>query len=449
MHNQTENINKQKTSTNRTTTKISKMRYITTLLLVLFLSACHTDNDNQITDKRDYDKYLVSNAPKTSSKYFELWNGKIKPDSSQLMSFGIVSSEYNRYFENTGDITYLKKAEKVLKKAADIANVARAGTYRALARNYISQHRFREAKQWADSAQAVGSSPNQTQVLMFDVHMELGNYNTAEKYLDSLKNMDDFGYLIRLAKWNDYKGDLDTTIRFMEKARDKAETSKNTGLMLWSYTNLADYYGHAGRIEESYDHFLKTLQIDSENAYAKKGIAWIVFSHEKKAKEAMRILDSVTQQYKSPAYFLFKSEIAEYLGDDMKSMVNLDKYYRLVQNKDYGDMYNTYNISLYLNKTGQYDKALKLAEKEVANRPTPESYSFLAYAYLKKGDAKKARAIVEAHIECKTFEPAILLRSAEIYKETGSIVRVEQLKEELLGAAYELGPVTEKEIAQL
>lgn len=425
------------------------MRYFTTIILVLFLSACQMDSDNQITDKKDYDKYLVSNPPKTSSKYFELWNSKIKPDSTQLMSFGIVGGEYNRYFQNTGDIKYLKKAEKVLKKAADIANVSRAGMYRALARNYISQHRFREAKQWADSANAIGSGLNQTQGLMFDVLMELGNYDTAEKYLDSLKNMEDFGYLIRLAKWNDHNGDLDTTIRFMEKAMEQAVSSKNTGLMLWSYTNLADYYGHAGRIKDSYNHYLKALRIDPENAYAKKGIAWIVFSHEKQPEEAMRILDSVTKHHKSPAYFLLKSEIAEYMDDDMKSVANLDHYFELVQDSAYGDMYNAYNISLYLNETEQYNKAFQLAETEVANRPTPESYSFLAYSYLKMGDKQKALDIVEEHIEGKTFEPAVLLRTAEIYKANGSTDRVKQLKEELLGAVYELGPANEKEISQL
>ncbi|HZJ21297.1 MAG TPA: hypothetical protein VFD35_13235, partial [Pricia sp.] len=210
-----------------------------------------------------------------------------------------------------------------------------------------------------------------------------------------------------------------------------------------------DYYGHAGRIKDSYEHFLKALRIDPENAYAKKGIAWIVFSHEKKPKEAMRILDSVTTYYKSPAYFLLKSEIAEYMGDDMKSVANLDNYFNLVQNPAYGDMYNAFNISLYLNVTEQYDKALTLAETEVANRPTPESYSFLAYSYLKIGNKQKARDIVDGHIEGKTYEPAVLLRTAEIYKATGSIDRVKQLKDELLGAVYELGPATEKEIAQL
>ncbi|MDO1498919.1 hypothetical protein Q2T40_00610 [Winogradskyella maritima] len=142
----------------------------------------------------------------------------------------------------------------------------------------------------------------------------MGNYDTARAQLDSIKDMTDFGYLIRLAKWNDYKGDLDATIRFMEKAMKKVETAKNESLKLWSYTNLADYYGHAGRIKDSYNHYLKALEIDPGNAYAKKGIAWIVFSHENRPKGAMRILDSVTKNYKSPDYYLLKAEIAGYMA---------------------------------------------------------------------------------------------------------------------------------------
>ncbi len=36
----------------------------------------------------------------------------------QLTSFGIVGGEYNRYFQQTGDIEYLKKAEQSLKKSS-------------------------------------------------------------------------------------------------------------------------------------------------------------------------------------------------------------------------------------------------------------------------------------------------------------------------------------------
>ncbi|WP_299800076.1 hypothetical protein [uncultured Maribacter sp.] len=425
------------------------MKLLKLLIVVILVSSCGTKNQDAIAHKKDYNKFLVSNEIKTTSKYFDLWNSKIRPDSMQLTSFGVVGGEYNRYFKQTGDIEFLKKAEKSLKKAVEIANIGKPGFYRSLARNYISQHRFKEALKLADSAAAIGGDKSETQSLYFDVHMELGNYQLAESYLDSLKNMSDFGYMIRIAKWNDYKGDLNTTISFMEKARTKAELAKNKDLMLWSYTNLGDYYGHAGRIEDSYQQYIKALEIDNNNAYAKKGIAWIVFSNDKNAAEAIRILDSVTKTYNAPDYFLLKAEIADYIGDDLVRTKNLDEYFTRVKNTAYGDMYNAYNLGLYIGETKQYDSALILAQREVDNRPTPESYSWLGYSLLKNGDKEKAMEIMNTYVYGKTFEPALLFQAAEVYKANGKDERVKELKGELIGVIYELGPGMEKQVHDL
>lgn len=425
------------------------MKYLFLFVPLLFMFSCENAEHPQVTNQEDYNKFLVSSPSRTTSKYYELWNSKIKPDSMQLTSFGIVASEYSRYFQNTGDIKYLKKAEQALERAVEIAAIGKAAYQRALARNYISQHRFKEALQLADSARLTGSGIEEAQSLLFDVHMELGNYEKAEKYLDSIKNMSHFGYLIRAAKWNDHKGDLDTTIRFMELAKQEAEDAKNTNLRIWSYTNIADYYGHAGKIKASYDYYLKSLELDPQNAYAKKGIAWIVFSHERNADEALRILDSVTKNYSAPDYYLLKSEIYAFQNNEMKSIAYLDKYYRAVQNPSYGEMYNANNASLYLEETEQYEKAFKIAEKEVENRPTPHSYDLLAYSYLKIGKKDKALEVVENHIVGKTFEPNILYHTAEIYKANGKMSKVEELKKELTGAAYELGPDMANKIAKL
>tara|TARA_R110002051_G_scaffold91370_2_gene160725 strand:+ start:43534 stop:44811 length:1278 start_codon:yes stop_codon:yes gene_type:complete len=425
------------------------MKLLKLLIVVMLVSSCNTKKQDAIANKKDYNKFLVSNEIKTTSKYFELWNSKIRPDSIQLTSFGVVGGEYNRYFQQTGDIVFLKKAEKSLKKAVEIANIGKPGFYRSLARNYISQHRFKEALQLADSAAAIGGDKSETQSLFFDLHIELGNYDLAETYLDSLKNMSDFGYLIRIAKWNDYKGDLDTTINFMEKARAKAESAKNKELMLWSYTNLGDYYGHAGRIADSYKQYLKALEIDNDNAYAKKGIAWIAFSNDKNPKEAIRILDSVTKTYSAPDYFLLKAEIADYMNNDLIRTLNLDQYFSRVKDVSYGDMYNAYNLDLFIGETKQYDQALALAQKEVANRPTPESYSWLGYSYLKHGNEKKAMEIMNTYVYGKTFEPALLFQAAEVYKANGQDEKVKELKGELIGALYELGPSMEKQVREL
>ncbi|MEE1962637.1 hypothetical protein V1387_08085 [Allomuricauda taeanensis] len=421
--------------------------YISLFLAGLFCLCC-AEEDQFKTKREDYDQFLMAEPVKTTSKYFELWDNKIMQDSVQLLSLGNVAGEYTRFFQGTGDIKHLKKAEQSLKKAVDIAAVGKAGYLRALARNYISQHRFKEALELASEAMKMRSGVNATQSLLFDIHMELGNYGQAQLYLDSIQNMSDFGYLIRVAKWNDHKGDLQTAIRFMEKAKEKAESSNNRNLLLWSYTNLADFYGHAGRIEESYRFYLKALHMDPQNAYAKKGIAWIVYSHERNGHEALRILDSIIKRNKSPEYHLLKAEIASYMNDETLRMQSLDNYYKSVVQDGYGQMYNAYNVGFYLDVDAM-DRALQLAKEEVGNRPTPETYAWLAYSLLKGGEKERALELVEDYVDGQTFEPEILFCVAEIYKANGQTEKVKEIKKELLGAVYELGPVKELGIASL
>ncbi len=424
------------------------MRHYFLFIILLAVISCQT-NPEFSTKASDYEKFLSSEKPTTTSKYFELWNSKIKTDSLQLLSLGNVAGEYARYFTENGDIQYLKKAEKALEKAVEIASVNRSGYLRALSRNYISQHRFKEALTLAESARNLGSGIKESHSLLFDIHMELGNYQLAERYLDSIKNMSDFGYLIRLAKWNDHKGDLETTIRFMEKAMQKAESANNKTLKIWSYSNLADYYGHAGRIADSYRYYLKTLELDPGNAYAKKGIAWIIFSHEKNGKEALRILNAVEQNYSSPDHFLLKSEIAQYMGMEEEAAFYLDQYFNLVQDKAYGQMYTSHQVQFYIDETTNFDKALELALEEVKNRTTPETYSLLAYAYYKKGELNKAMEIVRKHVDGKSFEPAVQLRLYEMYEAMGEKERSEELKKAVTEARYELGPSTITKIESL
>lgn len=425
------------------------IQYIFLSLVLLFLASCQQEETEFKTNRQDYDYFLASEPVRTTSKYFKLWDNKIKSDSMQLLSLGNVASEYSRFFKGTGDIKYLKEAEQSLKKAVEIAVVGKSGYLRAFARNYISQHRFKEALQLAKEARVLGSGVNETQSLLFDLHMELGNYDLANQYLDSIQNMSDFGYLIRVAKWNDHKGDLDTAIQFMEKATAKAESSKNKDLLLWSYTNLADFYGHAGRIEDSYKLYLRALRLDPQNAYAKKGIAWIVYSHERNGTEAIRILDSIIKKNKSPEYYLLKAEVTSFLNEDMLKVQALENYYRVVDNnKDYGDMYNAHNVDFLLSMNVE-QSAFKLAQEEVNNRPTPESYGWLAYSLLYLGEEQQAMEVIEKHVIGATYEPAILHQAAEIYKANGKKERVSELKQELMGAAYELGPIKEAQIASL
>ncbi|WP_160114612.1 hypothetical protein [Aquimarina sp. AU474] len=428
--------------------KISNI--ICVLMIGLIITSCNREKSDIINPK-DYNVYLDTNENTTlqnSNLRLQFWNKKIKEDSLQIMAMANAAQEYSLLFRVNGDISNVKKAEQLLTKTVDIAAIKKEGYLLTLAQNYISQHRFKEAKNIAFGAYVLNPDISAKMVL-FDVSMELGEYQKAEEYLNEIADQNNYNFLIRLAKWNDYKGNLDATIRNMEKAKIIAEQSKKVGLMLWSYTNLADYYGHAGRIQDSYEHYLKALQIDPSNAYAKKGIAWIAYSHEKNSEEALRIINKVLKTYQSPDYFLFKAEIVGFQDNKKAKRTNIEGYLESVKDKRYGEMYNVHNALLLAEEYQDYDKALQIAEKEIANRPTPQSYDLKAYILNLKGSYKEALHIANTYVVDQTFEPTAHLHMAQIFKSNELAERVTGLKEELLESAYELGPVTYQEIKSL
>ncbi len=425
------------------------MKKIITVLIITVFFGCQ-EKPKKITDSKDYDPYLITNnnpSKEKLQKEFEFWQKKFNNDSTHLMEMSRLSGIHAGMFGITGDISELKTSEKLMKKSHDVSARNKDSYLRSLAHNYVSQHRFKEAQVLLDSAYTYPDNHKETEMMLFDVAMELGEYDRADTLLGNIKDPKDFNYLIRLAKWSDHNGNLDAAIKYMEQAKQIAEERDNKGLKLWVYSNIGDFYGHAGRIQDSYDSYLKTLAIEPDNHYVKKQLAWMVYSSEKNTKEANRILDSVMVNHKAPDYYLLKGQMAEFDGNASEADKEYSKFIKATENPDYGGMYNTYLIDLYANREPQ--KALKLAQKEITNRATPETYQLLAYSQFKTGDKETALKTIEEHVEGKTSEPKALFHAALIYKANGMDDKVKSLKEELMGAFYELGPVKAKEIENL
>ena len=429
------------------------MKYIQLILLFVTFSiaiSCNTHTNKQVTNSKEYNQYLElsdNSKLKAIQSDYSFWENKLIETPNQFPYNAKLAAANSKIFTLTGAITKLKNAEKNLIEANKKTNYNNAGYLRSLARNYISQHRFKEALTLLTKAEYNGEHLKRTHFMLIDVHLELGNYTKVEKYLSKTKNFKDFDYLIRLSKYNDHLGNLDNAIKYLEDALEIAKASKNQDLIQWNYTNLADYYGHAGRIQDSYHSYLKALTINPNNSYAKKGIAWIVFSYERNPEEALRILNTVTKENDSPDYHLLKAEIADFMGNVAEKENQINIYLQKVSNKDYGVMYHKYNVLLFSDKKPK--EAMQIAIQEVKERPTAQSYDLLAWAYYKNAEYKKALEITEKYVLNKTFEPEALLHSAYILKANGKLKKAIELKEELLGAIYELGPNSESEIKNI
>ena len=427
-----------------------KITFVIFINSLCFLSSC--GNKSEIINSKDYNSFLENKENKSldnANKEIDFWQNKFNASPDQYSFLSQISSNYSKLFEITANIDYLVKAEQLLVQSNEALLYTNVGTIRSLARNYISQHRFKEALVLANKALAIGEGMKETQKLLFDVQMELGNYVAAENALKQIKNNKDFDYLIRISKWSDHQGNLDKAISFMEKATKIAEFNNNEYLKIWSYSNLGDMNGHAGKIKESYNYYLKTLQLDANNTYALKGIAWIAFSHEKNTTEANRIINVIAKKHNSPDFYLLKSEIAEYEKNSIAKDKNLDLYFAMLQNKNYGVMYNKYNALLYADEKSTANKALEIAKEEINNRPTPDSYDLLAWSYYSLGDVKKALEISQKYVVGKSFEPNLNYHLATIYKANNFIEKVKPIKEDLKNSSYELGPNLIDEIEKL
>ena len=431
------------------------MRLFITLLATFFLlaaiSSCSSEK-GKVTNATDYDPYLSSTEDISllvRQSDLRFWEQKIQESPNESPFYAKAASSHSALYNFTGNIEHLKMAEEDWLEANLKTNFSKASYLRGLAQNYMVQHRFREAFVLLKKAEESGENLIATQRMLFDVHLQLEDETSAKEYLAKIENELSYDYFIRLAQYKDAQDDLDGAIEALESALEIAKFSDKPLVLQSIYINLGNYYGRSHQIDYAYKSYLKALEIDPNDSHAKKGIAWIVYANDNNPKEALRILNTIIEGNASPEYFLLKAEIAEYIGDNATKEESEALYLALVEDEQYGAMYNPYKIELFANEKIHIEDAIKLAKQEISEHPTAQSYDLLAWAFYNNHEYDKALEITEHHVIGYTHEPKAMLHSAFILKANGKEKKAQELKEELSEETYELGPLTSRAITKI
>lgn len=417
--------------------------------ITLLLSSCN--KNTAVVSSEEYNGILDQHpeVPNWLQSDLAFWETKSKEQPAQFPYKAKLAAAYGATFAVNKDITALNQANKLWEEVNNTTNNSTAGYLRAAAKQAITAHEFKKAYSLLTQAENLGENLVATQKMLFDVNMELGHYQKAATYLERIEDFGDVDYLIRKSKWEDYQGNLDQAITYLEQVLSYAKKNKRSGLIQWSYTNLGDYYGHAGRIQDAYQSYLAALKIQPSNKYAKKGIAYIAFAHDKNPQEAIRIINAISAKNRSPDDLLFLIELFEYQEEDLAKNVALAEFKSMINSGKYGELYNIPLALLLAQEDNNYKAAIELMEYEVSRRATPETYDALAYVYLLSGNAKKALEIAKNHVIGKSEEPVLLLHTASILKANNQVDMLPAIKAELKIAKFELGPNTMKEVNAL
>lgn len=411
-------------------------------LILIFTISGHSKNHIVTSDVQKL--YSPDQKINLVQNDIEFWTNKIITSPNQTSYFIKLAGAYSQLFSLTAHIEDLKTSEGLLQQALEMPLINKSSVLRALAHNYISQHRFCDALDLILAASEIGENKFANDKMLFDVYMELGNEEQARIQLTKITNDNNFDYLIRKSKWEDSKGNLAGAITHLERAKRKAIASNNKDLMAWIYSNLGDYYGHNGEIKQSYYHFKKTLELDPANWYALKGIAWIAYSNDKNIDLSASLITRIMEKNNSPNLHLKLAELAEYKASKKAKLAAIENFQKEIQNQGYGDMYNKYACLIAVENTGDFALAYNLVNKEITNRPTTASYDLLAWTLYLDGKLESAQKIANEYILGKTSEPEILLHLAYIFQNQPLISN--PILREIEGACFELGPLKAKKI---
>ncbi len=368
------------------------------------------------------------------------WSNK-KSNAPEQYTYNVpLASAYSQLYERNARIDDLLMAGHLLEEAVAHTPVnSRSGLLRTLAQHYISRHEFCKAENLMLQADALGEGKHENDMIHFDLAMEMGREDQALSYLNKLAPFNDFQYLIRRAKWEDSKGNLDRAILWLNDAKKIAELDKDQGQLYWIYSNLGDFYGHQKDITQSMHHYNKALEIKEDDWYSQKGMLWETYSNEKNYAATLEGISLLQKESSDPSLLLWKAETSMLMGDRNAYLQGINEFINITSSPKYGNMYRAYLSDIFCRKESfKPETALLLAMEEIQERPTPESYSLLVQALYHQGKIEKAVSLAQMHVLHRTEEPKALLRLKKIEAlgpETHQMI-IAALKE----AEYELGP---------
>ena len=422
------------------------------ILLVCTTVSC-TKNQKPIVNNEEVIPFLSKDLlnEKSGIKQVEdditFWSSKLKENNTPIYKLKLASA-YQAKFGITKDVSFLAKADELLKESNNYYKEQNAGVLQALAQLSITKHDFRSAIDYAEKALLVGEDKLLSYMIIYDASMETGEFEHAKYILENeITNTASFNYLIRRSQFEDYSGNASKSISALEKGAERIDYSSS--LSAWAQSNLGDRLGHEGNVPKSYKMFIGALNQKNSGAsylHSLKGIAYIAYAHDGNTELAKEILDFVSSNLESPDSYLMYAEIAEYEGNEEKKEEYLRVFYEEASDPKYYGMYDAELIQLAATEFGNFEVAEALIQKELENRPSPITYDLQAWVKFHKGEIEEAISILEDKVLGKTYEPVPAYHAGIILKEAGENEKANKLLNYAKEASFELGPVTVRDI---
>jgi hypothetical protein len=427
------------------------LKQIITGIAMLFLFAS-CSNENKIIVSSTFIDSLINNYSDSvvnTSLVAELqfWKNRIAPANPGSINEMKYASGLVQRFHLTGDINDLITADSILFTADKAFDHKETGPNLALLRTSILQHRFKDADSILNRARIAGIKKYESAAMGFDVAFELGYYQLAETELKKMADPKDYGYNFRRAKLAHYKGEVDTAIAAMHRAAQVSGT--NISLKQAALSNEGDLNLHNGHLQLANDLYVESIRLGATDLHSILGLGWIALMHDKNHSLAEKIFRFVQSQTKAPDVLFKLTQLADAGGDRVLQKKYATEFISIVTAPVYGNMYNKYILELYTGILHEPAKAEAIAQRELLNRTTPQTYAWYVWALHGNNKTAEAEKVYQQHVSGKPLEGLELFWMGKYMQAQNKGYNAQQFFKAAYKNRYDLSPSMVKDLKKL
>ena len=290
-------------------------------------------------------------------------------------------------FGSGADLGDVVEAERIARAVVPTAP-DRAGALARVSAVVLAQHKFGEAFSTALDAVRINPADDAVQGTLFDAAMAAGQYVIAESTMVRLRSSTLEGQL-RRAHWFDATGRQGAAFASMDRACWQIErTGLRPQVIAWCLTELAKLQLTRAGTPAARRLLERALTLQPGYRGAVEGLADLAHA-QRDWRRARRLYASIAADA-HPDLYLRLAEAAAGQGDRVAARAYETKFLRVAAVPESEALYAHPLALYYASRPETRDLALAVSLRDIARRPSVESFDVLSWVRFERGEFEEA-----------------------------------------------------------
>jgi tetratricopeptide (TPR) repeat protein len=339
--------------------------------------------------------------------------------------YNVLAMAYARRARETSDVQYYAKAEETLKRSFVLAPDNYDGL-KTQAWLELGRHEFAKALETATKLNRKAPDDVIVYGYLADANTELGNYKeavAAAQWMLDLRAGNIPG-LTRAGYQRELHGNLPGALELMQMAYDSTPSAE-TEDRAWLATQMAHLNFIIGDLAKAEAYANRALDIFPDYHYALGTLAQVRIA-QKRYDEAVTLLRKRYSGAPHAENLFALAEALESAGQTDESSKAFAEFERKsLAETNITDNSNHELIAYYVDHAHRPEKALEVAQREVARRHDVFTLDCYAWALAANGEYEAANAQIQKALQVGVKDPRILVHASFIAQHLSQTAKVQ------------------------